>query len=195
MVKNPSSGRYRLGIKLVELGQLAVSRDRLCSLAMPILEEVREHTGDTIQLAIPDRAEVLYIQRMETLRVKNVIGKRGRRLPLHATSCGKILAAHDPLLADARIALGFPPLTTRTVTDAAEFLRMLRETRDNGYAVSADEAVIGLASVSARIYDRSHRVSASLSLVAPTSRLRPAVANAARLVYVAGKRLSRRLLV
>lgn len=155
-------------------------------------KKLREHTGDTIQLAIPDRAEVLYIQRMETLRVMNLIAKRGRRLPLHATSCGKVLAAHDPLLADARIALGFPP---RTVTDPAEFLRMLHKTRDNGYAFSVDEAVIGLASVSAPIYDRSHRVSASLSLVAPTSWLRPAVANAARLVCVAGNRLSRRLLV
>jgi DNA-binding IclR family transcriptional regulator len=58
---------------------------------------------------------------METLRVMNAIAKRGRRLPLHATSCGKVLAAHDPLLADARIALGFPP---RTVTDPAEFLRI-----------------------------------------------------------------------
>src|SRR5919108_4956401 len=100
--RNPETGRYRLGLHLYELGQIAINRVKLRQAAFPLLEELRQRTGDTIHLSVPDGAEMVYLERLQTLRGMQLVTPFGRRLPSHATSGGKVLAAFAPDLAQAR---------------------------------------------------------------------------------------------
>ena len=79
--KNPETGQYRLGLHLFELGQLAGHRMRLRRQAMPLLEELRQASGCTVHLAVASGPDVLYLERLETLRGVQLFGTVGRRLP------------------------------------------------------------------------------------------------------------------
>jgi DNA-binding IclR family transcriptional regulator len=190
--QNPETGQYRLGLHLFELGQIAINRVRLRQAAFPLLEELRERTGDTIHLSIPDGAEVVYLERLQTLRGMQLVTPFGRRLPSHATSGGKVLAAYDPVLADARREKGFPALTDYTISNRRQYDRALDETRRLGYAASFDETTIGLGSVAAPIFDSSGHIRAALSIVDTTDRMRANAEKMARLAIHASGLLSRR---
>jgi len=190
--KNPETGQYRLGLHLFELGQIVVNRVKLRQAAFPLLEELRERTGDTIHLSVPDGAEVVYLERLQTLRGMQLVAPFGRRLPSHATSGGKVLAAFDPLLADARRDQGFPAFTKYTISNRRQFDRALDETRRQGFSTSFDEITVGLGSVAAPIFDSSGQVRATLSIVDTTDRMRAKAERMARLAIQASHVLSRR---
>ncbi len=191
--QNPLTGHYRLGFHLYELGQLAVSRTDLHQAALPMLEELRERTGCTVHLAVADGAEIVYLERLQTLRDVRAFNGVGRRLPVHCTGSGKVIAAFDPLVARARAAAGFTGLTNSSIRDAARFDRELAEVRRIGYAVNTDEAKHGLSSVAAPIRDHTGRARAAISLVGPTKEIVGTVERHARLARTAAGRLARTL--
>lgn len=191
--QNPQTGHYRLGFHLYELGQLAVSRMDLHAAALPLLEELRERTGRAVHLAIPDQGEVIYLERLQTVRVSRLFTGVGRRLPAHCTSSGKAIAAFNPLVARARTAAGFTGLTSSSIRSAAHFERELVGVRRAGYAVNHDEAKFGLSSVAAPVRDRTGVARAAISLVGPTSEVCAVLERDARLAGAAARRLSRRL--
>jgi len=190
--KNPETGRCRLGLHLYEPGQITVNRVRLRQTAFPLLEEVRQRTGDTIHLSVPNGAETVYLERLQTLRGLQLFAPAGKRLPSHATSSGKVIAAFDPKLAQARREAGFPQITSYTIGTRQEFDRVLEGVRRQGYGASFDEITMGLSSVAAPVFDSTGCVRAALSSVAPTNRLRPNAAKTARLAVQAAQVLSHR---
>jgi DNA-binding IclR family transcriptional regulator len=164
----PSSGRYRLGLHLYELGQLAVSRFDLRAAALPVLEQLRATTNQTVHASVADGADVLYVERFETWQGRPFSSRVGRRMPVHCTSSGKVLAAWDEAVVAARLAAGLPRRTPRTITDPARFLAELEEVRRRGYAVNVEEAEVGLSSVSAPVVSPNGRVLAAISVAGPT---------------------------
>jgi DNA-binding IclR family transcriptional regulator len=164
--RNPETGQYRLGVHLFELGQLAQERMRLRSSAMPLLEELRQASGLTVQLAIPTGVDVLYVERLETLRGLQLMSGVGRRQPVHATASGKAIAAYDPELAQRRRVAGFPALTDGTIRTAADFDRVLALVRRHGVATNLGEAQPGCSAVAAPVLESSGRAVAAISLVA-----------------------------
>lgn len=191
--QNPETGQYRLGLHLFELGQLAVSRFRLSQAALPLLEELRQRTGCTIHLSVPERADVLYIERLQSLNGMQLFAGVGRRLPAHCTSSGKAIAAFDPTLAQNRRAAGFPVITSSTIRTPAAWDRALDETRRRGVAVNRDEVSVGLTSVAAPVRDHAGRARAAISIVGPTRDVAQGVERSARLVSAAANKLARSL--
>ncbi|MCX9191542.1 IclR family transcriptional regulator [Carbonactinospora thermoautotrophica] len=191
--KNPQTCRYRLGFRLYELGQLAISRFELRQAALPLLEELRERTGCTIHLAIPDGADIVYVERLQTLRGMRLMTNVSRRLPAHCTSSGKAIAAFDPAVAQARRAAGFPQLTSCSIRSAADYDRELEAVRRTGYAVNHDEALVGLSAVAAPVRDREGRARAAISLVGLTREIEGAIERNARLAQAAANKLARTL--
>jgi DNA-binding IclR family transcriptional regulator len=191
--KNPETGQYRLGLHLFELGQLAGNRMRLRRTAMPLLEELRQVSGCTVHLAIPSGPDVLYVERLETLRGMQLFGTVGRRLPSHCTSSGKVIAAYDTDFARARRTAGFPALTEVSIRTATDYERALVEVRRRGVATNMGEALAGLASVAAPVLDASGRAQAAISLVGPAQELSSDFGRPARLVTIAARRLARSL--
>ena len=188
--RNPETGQYRLGLHLYELGQLAQERMRLRRSAMPLLEELRQASGFTVQLGIANGVDVLYIERLETLRGLQLMAGVGRRLPAHATATGKAIAAYDPELAQRRRVAGFPAMTGGTIRTSADFDRVLALVRRRGVATNLGEARVGCSAVAAPVLDSSGRAVAAISLVAPGSEFGPDLGRPARLVAVAARKLT-----
>lgn len=189
----PETGNYRLGLHLYELGQLAQDRVPLRHAALPLLEELRLTTGLTVHLAIADGADVVFLERMQTLRGIPLLGDRRRRMPAHTTSAGKVLAAFDPKVAQACVDAGFAQMTPRTIHTAAEWERVLEQVRRIGYAVSADENEAGLASVAAPVRDATGRARAAVSVAGPSAVVTQTVDRTSRVVRLTANKLAHRL--
>jgi DNA-binding IclR family transcriptional regulator len=188
--KDPATRQYRLGLHLVELGQIAHSRVELRRTAFPMLEELREVSGCTVHLSIADGVDVLQIERLESIRAIPLMARVRRRWPVHATSSGKVISAFDPQLAAARKAAGFPACTERTIRSAEEFDRALAQVRRTGFATNLGEAKDGAASVAAPVLDRSGRSRAAISLVGPAAEIARDLGRQAQLVTIAARKVA-----
>ena len=188
--QSPTTSKYRLGVRLFELGDLAVSRIDLRRESQVLLEELRERSGMTVHLAVASGADVLYLERLSTLRGMRAIGEYRRRWPLHATSSGKAICAHDPVACQARIEAGFPVFTSQTVADEAAFADALAGIRRVGYATATAELMPNLASVAAAVLDRHGVAMAAISITGSVDDLGQHQDRQTRLVVAAAKRLS-----
>ena len=189
----PETGHYRLGLHLYELGQLAQDREPLRHAALPLLEELRMATSMTVHLSIPVGADVVFIERLQTLRGMPLLGERQRRMPLHSTSAGKVLAAFDPAVGLARERAGFPQLTAATIGDLAAWRRALETVRRTGIAVSNGENRPGLASIAAPVRDVSGRAIAAVSVAGPSEFVLEKVDRAGRVVSLTAAKLAARI--
>lgn len=192
----PESGRYRLGMKLIELGSRASAGLTLPTVAKPELEHLVRMTGETSHLMVVDGAEGLYLEKVESTRPFRMPSQVGRRLPLHCTGVGKALLAFLPEQEASRILRerGLPRFTENTITSTAALQRELARIRHRGYAVDREEAERGLRCVGAPIVGRDGTAVAAISIAGPAVRVGPkSEARFARLVLAAAQRISRRL--
>jgi DNA-binding IclR family transcriptional regulator len=188
-----TTGKYRLGVHLFELGHLALSRLDLRRQSVTLLEELRELSGWTVHLAIASGSDTLFLERLPTLRGMQVMAEYRRRWPLHATSSGKVICAFDPIAAHARIEAGFPVYTPRTISSAAAFEAELAKIRRLGYATANEELMLRLASVAAPVLDRQGFALASISITGPAADMGERGQHQVRLVTAAAQRLSKSL--
>lgn len=191
------AGRYRLGIRLYDYGQLAIDRLYLRELALPVLAELRDQLGETVQLGIPSGAEVLYVDRLEGTNGLRFHSDAYRRVPGHSSSTGKAIAAFNPAVRDAVLAAGLVAHTTRTAVTPQAYLARLDEVRRRGWAESIEEFEIGLSSVAAPVLlpdpgDGATAV-AAISVAGPTARVRGRQSAVTARVTDAARRVTRRL--
>ena len=139
--------RFILGLRLLELGGAAASRLDLRRLARPLMEELAEETGESVQLFVPEGEFRVCIEAVESGRSLRDIVPVGARLPLTAGSGAKVLRAWPGSAGDG-----------------------LEEVRRRGWAESVAEREPGVASVSAPVFDTTGRVVASLSVSGPIER-------------------------
>jgi IclR family KDG regulon transcriptional repressor len=175
LLERSGNGRYRLGLRLFEIGQLAVDRLMLRELALPVLGELREVLRETAQLAVPVGADVLYVDRLEGSGAGTMFHTElYRRGPGHSSSAGKVMAAHNPPMARAIMERGFVRRTPFTIVDPGRYRQVLRQVHVDGYAVSREEHTIGMSSIAAPVLLRrgERRVAvAAISIVGGTSRV------------------------
>ncbi|HTW19270.1 MAG TPA: IclR family transcriptional regulator, partial [Mycobacteriales bacterium] len=167
----PDTRSYRLGIRLHELGETVASRSPLRDRALPLLESLRNQTGETVHLAVPEGNQMFYVERLESYQGLRFSSRVGRLRPIHLTSSGKAVAAFNPTVAEAACANEFERRTPRTIRTKEQFLRCLAETRARGYAYSIEEDEPGLASVAAPVLDRTGIARAAISVAGPAARI------------------------
>lgn len=194
--RNPRSGRYRLGLRIFELGSLVMQGMNLWDEALPFLEGLVRDTGETGHLAVLDGGEAVYIERVEARRALRVPSAIGRGYPAHATNLGKVLLADLPReRVEAIVAeRGLAAFTAQTITDPQRLAAELEYIRARGYAVDNEEYDEGLRCIGAPVRDHSGRAVAALGIGGPVTRITPARVDAlAELVMAAAEGLSRRL--
>lgn len=187
LLERCGSGRYRLGLRLFEYGQMAVDRSLLREVALPVLGDLRELVRETVQLAVVVATDVLYLERLEVPGTYVRFSSDHRRNPGHSSSAGKAIAAFDRDLAIAVLERGLVRRTPFTIVDPGRYRTALHQTREQGYATSREEYTVGWSSVAAPVLlgagDRRHPVGA-ISVVGPTSRIlgprKPAVVQGVR---------------
>ncbi|WP_219416796.1 IclR family transcriptional regulator [Pseudonocardia nigra] len=169
-LERPARGRYRIGIRLWQLGALApVARD-LRDTALPFLQDLVAVTGQIVHLVVLDGYEALFVERLTGHAAVRVRSRVGRALPLHASGPGKVLLAHAlAAFVDEVLTQGLPRLATGTITDPGRLTEALAGIRRSGFCLSRDEMTDGASSVAAPITGPSGDVVASLSVVVPSS--------------------------
>ena len=176
-VERQDAGTYRLGIRLLELGNIVKSRISVREVALPYMQTLHETIGEAINLGARHDDEIVYIERTSSGRaLVRVVYLVGGRAPLHLTSLGKLfLAADSPQqVRDYARRTGLPGKTPRSLTTLATLEKELDKVRRHGIAYDDEEAEIGLKCVAAPIHDEEGHVVAALSVSAPADRHDPA---------------------
>jgi len=187
--KDPVTRHYTPGPRLIALSFANVSKLQLVPRARPVLEELRDELGETVNLGILADRDVLYLEIAESARSLRMSSEVGARDRLHSTSLGKaILAALPP--AEARALLGTyerRPATRRTITDIEALMAELRATHERGYSIDDEENEVGARCVGVAITDVAGRPQAAVSVSGPAARVFDSTIDAmgARLVDVA----------
>ena len=196
LLTSPGRGRYRLGWRVVELYETMRAGTDLRTYAGPVLRTLNEQTGETCNLGVLERGEVLYIDKVAARHQVSVTGLRvGARLEAHCCGLGKVLLAYaTPAQLDA--ALGDKPLrrfTDRTITDRARLATELEDVRRTGVAHENGEVVADVACVAAPVKDPFGIVVAAISLSGPAYRVEAKREELARAVRAAADEVSRRM--
>jgi IclR family pca regulon transcriptional regulator len=162
--------KYRLGPRVLDLGFSAINSMDLRGIATPHLQQLSEETGYTVNMAVLDDVEIVYVERCRSRRA----GQReidldlhiGARLPAYCTSMGKVLLAFRPA-GEVRALVGRLELRKRgpnTLTAKSALMAELERVRRNGIAVNDEELAYGLRSIAAPVRDRSGVVVAAINL-------------------------------
>ncbi|MBY8871360.1 IclR family transcriptional regulator [Micromonospora sp. PLK6-60] len=184
-------GRYRIGLRLWEVGSLAPRGLGLRELALPVLEDLYEVTHENVQLAVRQGLELVFIERIAGRHAVPVLTRVGGRFALHATGVGLVLLAHaPPEVQEQVLAAPLERYTELTVTDPRRLRHCLADVRRVGYAVSDRQVTMDALSVAAPIRG-PEGVVAAISLVVAHDRANPVAL--APLVQAAGRVLSRAL--
>jgi DNA-binding IclR family transcriptional regulator len=166
------AGRYRLGMRLIGLGELARRSTSLQRLARPRLEALAQATGETSNLVILTDGVALNVELVESPRPIKHVGWLGRRLPLHATAAGKaLLAWRDPAVVRQHARPPFERFTPATITRAPALGEELARVRRRGYATAWGELEPDLLGLAAPVRDHTGEVIGALTISAPLSRV------------------------
>ncbi|MDQ5904793.1 MAG: hypothetical protein QG592_678 [Pseudomonadota bacterium] len=176
LVERHDAGTYRLGIRLLELGNLVKSRLNIRDVASAYMQTLHEQIGEAINLGIRHEDEIVYIERTSSGRsLVRVVYLVGGRAPLHLTSVGKLFLAEDgpdKVKAYAK-RTGLPGKTPASLTSLPALEKELDKIRRHAIAFDNEEAELGLKCVAAPIHDDEGRLVAGLSVSAPVDRHRP----------------------
>ena len=177
--RDPVSGRYQLGVKLIEWGSGARGQLEIRKIALPLMQELHETLNCTIHLTVASHGDVLPIESYEsgtTIWQHHIFhGGVGIAAPMHATAAGKAILAfmpEDDLERTVR-EKGLKKFTDNTITDLATLRAALAEIRERGYAVSNAEHAELVRSVAAPIRDHDGKVFASLAALGIATRITP----------------------
>jgi IclR family KDG regulon transcriptional repressor len=170
--QNPANRKYRLGLKLAERAAVLLDQLDLRKVAAPFLEEIRDWCGESVNLAVRDGNEVVYIERMFGDHALGIRSELGRRGSLHSTSLGKAIFSFLPeterqTLLDRYI---FYAVTPFTITDRETFAQELKIIKERGYALDEQENELGGRCVGAPIFDRFGYPIAAISISVPIQR-------------------------
>ena len=173
-VDRPEAGNYRLGMRLLELGNLVKSRLNVRDAALGPMRELHNLTQQPVNLSMRQGDEIVYVERAYSERSgMQVVRAIGGRAPLHLTSVGKLfLAADEPQRVRAYATrTGLAGHTRNSITQLPELERELSRARQYGIARDNEELELGVRCMAAGIYDDQGRLVAGLSISAPADRL------------------------
>mgnify|MGYP006266620211 FL=1 len=174
LVERADSGTYRLGLKLLELGNLVKARLSVRDAAQLPMRALHKMTGQTVNLSVRQGDEIVYIDRAYSERSgMQVVRAIGGRAPLHLTSVGKLFLADDEASKlKAYVAkTGLQGHTNNSIHDLATLEKELELVKTAGHARDDEELEVGVSCMAAAILDDSGKLVAGLSLSAPTERI------------------------
>lgn len=165
--------RFRLGLRLFELGSQAVAGLRLKDVAHRHLADLTDETGETSNFVILQDGDALYLEKVESLRAVRMPSRVGWRAPVHCTAVGKAMLACLEESEGTKIieSRGLARYTERTITDSRRLLLELQRIRARGYAIDNEELENGLRCVAVPIGDLRRTLVAAVSVAGPSFRL------------------------
>ncbi len=173
-VDRPHPGTYRLGMRLLELGNLVKSRLNVRDAALIPMRDLHKLIQQPVNLSLRQGDEIIYIERAYSERSgMQVVRAIGGRAPLHLTSVGKLFLAADDSQRVRAYAMrtGLNGQTKNSLTQLTSLEHELNKVRLNGYAQDNEELELGVRCMAAGIYDDQEKLVAGLSISSPAGRL------------------------
>ncbi len=173
-IDRPQAGTYRLGMRLLELGNLVKARLDVRDAATGPMRDLHKVTHQPVNLSMRQGDEIVYIERTYSERSgMQVVRAIGGRAPLHLTSVGKLFLAHDDQGRVRAYATrtGLSGHTRNSITDITRLERELAGVRASGVARDDEELELGVRCMAAGIFDDQGKLLAGLSVSAPADRL------------------------
>ncbi|MFC7440483.1 IclR family transcriptional regulator [Laceyella putida] len=165
-------GKYSLGLLFLQFGQLVAERLHIRQLALPVMTRLRDEVGEAVNLIVRDGNEAIYIEKVDTNQPVRVYTAIGRRAPMYAGACPRILLAflpdseRDQYLNEIEL----KPIGSGTITDPDRLRTVLSESRKTGYSISHSELHDYTSAVGAPIFNHEGQLAAGLSIVGPVAR-------------------------
>lgn len=171
--QNPENRKYRLGLKFLERSTVLLGQIEIREVARPFLFELRDWAQESINLAIHDQSEVVYIERYlseQGLSYHNVVGKRA---PVHSTALGKAILSELPVEEAEEIlqSYKFKSKTEYTLTTVEAVLKDLVVSKERGFALDDQEHGLGGRCVASPIFDHHFQPIAAVSISVPLARI------------------------
>lgn len=173
-VDRPQPGTYRLGMRLLELGNLVKGRLNVRDAALVPMRELHKLIQQPVNLSMRQGDEIIYIERAYSERSgMQVVRAIGGRAPLHLTSVGKLFLAADDLQRTRAYATrtGLKGHTKNSITRLDDLENELSKVRQYGHANDNEELELGVRCMAAGIYDDQEKLVAGLSISAPSGRM------------------------
>jgi IclR family KDG regulon transcriptional repressor len=169
---NIDSEYYQLGFKCLELGAMVANQFEVRNIALPFMTKLRDEFQESIQLVTYDHDDAVYIEKVEGTRPVRLYTKIGKRAPLYAGACPRILLS---FLSDEEIRKimqkDLIKVATQTITDKDQLWQSIHDARNRGYTYSSSELEEGTASIATPIFGRYGEVFASLSVASVNTTL------------------------
>ena len=191
---SPATKKYQYGPRLAAIGLSALKTMNLRQAALPILQQLRDETGETINLTILSGSEILYVERIMSDYLVNVNVNIGDRLPVYCASMGKVILAY---LSEGRLerilsSITFDKKTDNTIVTRSTLVRELEKIKRDGFAINDEELEKGLRAVAAPIFNYAGEAFAATNIAWTTARRpeRATFSEYAIKIVAAAKRIS-----
>ena len=163
--------RFRLGLKLVQLGNVVLAGIDLRQAAYPIMTRLVRETGESAFLTVVSGDESVCVDKIDSPQQIRVTLTIGGRYPLHAGASNKVLLAYlPPVTIDGLVAKGLDPITPNTITDPTRLKENLAMIRKQGWVHSIGELTPSVAAVAVPLWNSNGSVIAALSIAGLASR-------------------------
>ncbi|MBB2166400.1 helix-turn-helix domain-containing protein [Gluconacetobacter sp. 1b LMG 1731] len=164
---------WTVGVQAFVTGCTFTKTRSLVALARPHMRHLMEEGGETVNLAIVDEGQAVYLAQIECSQMMRVFARPGTRVPLHCSGVGKAIlsATSDKSLSRILHQHGMPRLTVKTITAPLPLREELERVRAVGYAVDDEEHAVGLRCIAAPIFDETGDVVAAVSASGPMARI------------------------
>jgi len=170
--RDPATGAYQLGIRLLQMTYLTLEHNDLRRLATPFMRRLCDQYQENVDISVLDDTDVVFVNHMEGPQRVKVAATTGQRLPAFATASGRAILAYLPGETVQRIlARGMPRYTEYTPLAPEAVFADLYLIREQGFAFSVQEYEEGINAVAAPILDSSDRPFAAVAVVGPAYRL------------------------
>lgn len=171
------SSKYELGLSLVHLGQSALERIDLRTVARPTMEDLHERFNETVNLGVLSGDRIVYVDMVESDHELRMSAQIGAHDNVHSTAIGKAILANLPVdQQDALLRAPLPARTPKTLTDPDELRKEIERIKVSGFSRDRGENEDGSCCFGAAIFDSQGNVAAAISVAGPDSRLKGEVA-------------------
>lgn len=171
--QNKNTGTYDITLKLFEMGYDKVQKADVLALAKPYIKELMTLSKETIHLVLREKAEIIYIDKVESKNTIRMHSSIGRRSPVYCTSVGKAMLAYleEEEVREIWEMSDIQKLTEYTITNFDRMSEELEQIRARGYAVDEQENELGIRCIGAPIFDHNQEVVAAISISGPALRV------------------------
>jgi IclR family acetate operon transcriptional repressor len=172
--RHPDTRKYHLGLRILEIANRLRSSRNVMQVARPYMRELQSRFLETINLAVWQGKDVVYVEIMDSAHPFRMTAEVGSRAPFHATAVGKAIASTLPkhslraLLAGERL----QRYTENTITSRSALEKVLATVRKRGYALDSEEIEPGASCVAVPIFSGEEHAAYALSISGPTHRIR-----------------------